>query len=82
MKMYPDFVNSVDKFMVMGGNYTGVGNVTAQAEFNFYFDPESVHIVMCKATKKLWILPWEPCKRSNIEYVSYLVSISYDCIAD
>ncbi|XP_014221187.1 uncharacterized protein LOC106648647 [Trichogramma pretiosum] len=68
MKMYPQFVNSVDKFLVMGGNNTAVGNTTSQAEFNFYADPESVHIVLSNVKKNLYLLPWETCMRSTITH--------------
>ena len=48
-----------------------MGNVTNQAEFNFYADPESVHILLC-STKKLWLLPWETCfLKSKVTHVSF-----------
>lgn len=46
------------------------GNVTPQAEFNFYMDPESVHIVFNSNTKPLWLLPWETCLKSRISHVN------------
>lgn len=49
--------------------YSAQGNVTAQAEFNFYVDPESVHIVLNNNKKPLWLLPWETCLNSRISHV-------------
>ncbi|KAL6424068.1 hypothetical protein ACFW04_009754 [Cataglyphis niger] len=68
IKMYPEFVNNVKEFFVMGGNSTGLGNITSQAEFNFYADPESAHIVLDSNTKPLWLLPWETCLKSQITH--------------
>ncbi|XP_043270492.1 inosine-uridine preferring nucleoside hydrolase-like isoform X2 [Venturia canescens] len=66
MKMYPDFGNSLKELYIMGGNYTGKGNITAQAEFNFFADPESAHIVLNSITEPLILLPWETCLASEI----------------
>ncbi|KMQ91371.1 pyrimidine-specific ribonucleoside hydrolase riha, partial [Lasius niger] len=68
MKMYPEFINNVKEFFVMGGNSTGQGNITSQAEFNFYADPESAHIVLNSNAKQLWLLPWEACLKSQITH--------------
>lgn len=65
IKMYPNFVDQIERFYVMGGNYTALGNTTPQAEFNFFADPESAHIVL-SSTNKLWLLPWETCLKSQI----------------
>ncbi|XP_036143429.1 inosine-uridine preferring nucleoside hydrolase isoform X2 [Monomorium pharaonis] len=69
MKMYPEFSHNVREFFVMGGNSTAQGNVTAQAEFNFYADPESVHIVLnSNSNKPLWLLPWESCLETRVTH--------------
>ena len=68
IKMYPQFVNNVKEFYIMGGNATAQGNITPQAEFNFYTDPESVHIVFNSNKRPLWLLPWETCLKSHISH--------------
>ncbi|XP_078039047.1 pyrimidine-specific ribonucleoside hydrolase RihA-like [Augochlora pura] len=68
IKMHPDFINNVKDFYIMGGNVKAQGNITSQAEFNFYVDPESVHIVFNKNKKPLWLLPWEACCGSSITH--------------
>lgn len=68
IKLYPEFLDNVKEFFVMGGNSTGQGNITSQAEFNFYADPESVHIVLNRNNKPLWLLPWESCLKSRITH--------------
>ncbi|CAK9816829.1 Pyrimidine-specific ribonucleoside hydrolase RihA [Anthophora plagiata] len=68
IKMYPEFVKNVKSFYIMGGNTTAQGNITPQAEFNFYTDPESVHIVLNANRKPLWLLPWETCLKSRISH--------------
>ncbi|XP_033201512.1 inosine-uridine preferring nucleoside hydrolase-like [Bombus vosnesenskii] len=68
IKMYPQFVDHVKEFYIMGGNATAQGNITPQAEFNFYMDPESVHIVFNNNKNPLRLLPWETCLKSCISH--------------
>ncbi|XP_012275099.1 inosine-uridine preferring nucleoside hydrolase [Orussus abietinus] len=68
IKLFPEFLENVKEFYVMGGNTTALGNTTSQAEFNFYSDPESAHILINNNKKKLWLLPWETCLKSRIEH--------------
>ncbi|XP_020720841.1 pyrimidine-specific ribonucleoside hydrolase RihA isoform X2 [Bombus terrestris] len=68
IKMYPQFVDHVREFYIMGGNVTAQGNITPQAEFNFYMDPESVHIVFNNNKNPLRLLPWETCLKSCISH--------------
>ncbi|XP_011314806.1 inosine-uridine preferring nucleoside hydrolase-like [Fopius arisanus] len=68
MKVYPEILDIIKDFYVMGGNSTAVGNASAQAEFNFYADCESVHIVLGSNIKPLWLLPWESCTKSTITH--------------
>lgn len=56
-----EFVNNIKEMHIMGGNYMGIGNVTKSAEFNFFSDPEAVHIVLDTLTCPITILPWETC---------------------
>ncbi|KAG8034249.1 hypothetical protein G9C98_001333 [Cotesia typhae] len=66
VKIYPEILEFVKEFFIMGGNSTGQGNTTAQAEFNFYADPESVHILFQSNLKPLWLFPWETCLKSTV----------------
>ncbi|XP_014472769.1 PREDICTED: probable uridine nucleosidase 1 [Dinoponera quadriceps] len=68
IKLYPDFACSLKNLFVMGGNSTGLGNVTSQAEFNFFCDPESASIVFNNVCKPIYLLPWETCLKSRITY--------------
>lgn len=42
----PTLVASVDRIVITGGSTTGQGNITAAAEFNFFFDPVSAREVL------------------------------------
>ncbi|KAG7200322.1 hypothetical protein KM043_017784 [Ampulex compressa] len=64
--MYPNFIKNVNELFIMGGNSTAQGNTTAQAEFNFYMDPESAHIVLNSKVNSIWLLPWETCLKCQI----------------
>ncbi len=48
----PALVPMVDRLVIAGGSVTGVGNVTACAEFNMHFDPLSAQAVFHSATTK------------------------------
>lgn len=50
----PTLIGIVDRIVMTGGSTTGRGNITAGAEFNFYFDPQSAREVLnSRATKTL-----------------------------
>ncbi len=51
----PDLVNVVDRIIMMGGSLNGVGNITAAAEFNMYYDPASAQKVFRSPTTKTLI---------------------------
>jgi len=45
LKLDPTLPQRIKRFLVMGGAFTGHGNITPVAEFNIAFDPEAAHIV-------------------------------------
>jgi inosine-uridine nucleoside N-ribohydrolase len=50
----PAIETMVDRVILVGGSFQGVGNVTPTAEFNFYFDPDSARAVLrSKLTRTL-----------------------------
>lgn len=49
----------------MGGNHSGVGNVTSCGEFNFWSDPEAAHIVLEESKCPIYICPWEVCLEAS-----------------
>lgn len=55
--------------------FSAVGNVTPQAEFNFFADPESVHIFLANNVKPHLLLPWEACIKSKIPRVSDFITL-------
>lgn len=44
IKKYPNFLSKIAKFSIMGGGIDH-GNITPEAEFNFFVDPEAADIV-------------------------------------
>ena len=51
----PGIESLVNRLVIMGGAVDGIGNITANAEFNFYFDPESARSVLNSRTTKLLV---------------------------
>ena len=53
---------------------TGMGNITTAAEFNFYADPESAHVVLKRMEKvgtvKTKLVTWELCRQSTFSWVN------------
>lgn len=66
-KIYEDIFNNLKEIFIMGGTCRARGNVTICAEFNFYFDPESVYIFLQNVTCPTTILPYEPCLDAQLE---------------
>ncbi len=48
----PGLENLVDRIVITGGSVDAIGNITAGAEFNMYFDPESAKQVFESRTTK------------------------------
>ena len=48
----PGLVPLVDRLFIMGGSLTGIGNITANAEFNVYYDPPSARSIFRSRTTK------------------------------
>ncbi|XP_059490511.1 inosine-uridine preferring nucleoside hydrolase-like [Neocloeon triangulifer] len=68
IKSDPEFAGNIKDIFVMGGNMSGVGNVTSCAEFNFFHDPEAAHIVLANAQSHITLVPWEPTKAQGMSY--------------
>lgn len=49
--------------------FVALGNITSTAEFNFYMDPEAVHVVLESAKCPVTLLTWEVCTTSTITMV-------------
>jgi inosine-uridine nucleoside N-ribohydrolase len=58
----------------MGGSADAEGNVSINAEFNFWFDAEAAHVVINRANCLKKIVPWETCIEKKIDWVhKYLI---------
>lgn len=63
----PAFVGQIGQLVVAGGTYEGPGDVTAAAEFNFFFDPHGAReVVRSRATKTL--LPLDVLAKPVFDY--------------
>ncbi len=51
----PDLATMVDRIIMVGGSVSGIGNITAAAEFNMYCDPEAARAVFHSRTTKTLI---------------------------
>lgn len=52
IKRDPELGTMVGQLMIMGGSMNGIGNETAAAEFNIYYDPESARAVFDSLSTK------------------------------
>eukprot|EP00112_Aurelia_sp_Birch-Aquarium-sp1_P014717 Seg3190.3 transcript_id=Seg3190.3/GoldUCD/mRNA.D3Y31 product="Inosine-uridine preferring nucleoside hydrolase" protein_id=Seg3190.3/GoldUCD/D3Y31 len=59
VKLKPELPKLLKEVVILGGNYTGLGNHTPSAEFNFVADPLAAHIVLDEYTCPIYIVPWE-----------------------
>lgn len=46
LKKHPNCIEKIDYIFAMGGSVDGKGNATPYAEFNVYYDPKSLEIVL------------------------------------
>lgn len=53
--LHPELLDRIDRVVAMGGNLR-VGNVTPEAEFNVWFDPEAAHRILVESGLHVEIL--------------------------
>ncbi len=51
----PSIATTIDRLYIVGGSLNGIGNITPNAEFNMYFDPQSARDVFNSAIAKTLI---------------------------
>lgn len=63
----PAFAGQIGQLIVSGGTHAAPGDVTAAAEFNFFFDPQSARdVVLSRATRTL--LPLDVLAKPVFDY--------------
>ncbi|KAI9332476.1 Inosine/uridine-preferring nucleoside hydrolase domain-containing protein [Zopfochytrium polystomum] len=84
----PDFLSRLDDLIVMGGCINARGNSNRVAEFNFFCDPEAVHIVL-DAAKRLVTSSGGKMAKPPVTIVSWETTLDhglnwaeYDAILD
>lgn len=55
LKQYPEIKEKIKELIIMGGVIEPEGNITLEAEFNFYSDPEAVRYVFQTDVSKILI---------------------------
>nr|XP_045612527.1 inosine-uridine preferring nucleoside hydrolase-like isoform X2 [Procambarus clarkii] len=61
IRLDPTLTSHLASIYIMGGNTTGLGNITSSAEFNFRCDPEAARVVLEETLKPIHLTPWEIC---------------------
>ncbi|KAG8180073.1 hypothetical protein JTE90_027854 [Oedothorax gibbosus] len=72
----PTFTEGLREIVILGGNYTGLGNVTVSAEFNFFSDPKSAHIVLTESRCPIRMVPWETCLENGMEWDDFYALVN------
>jgi inosine-uridine nucleoside N-ribohydrolase len=60
----PEIAGKIKRLVFMGGSARAGGNVTKQAEFNFWFDPEAARTVLRSAIKEKVMFGLDICNRA------------------
>jgi len=69
----PEFFNNLKEIVVMGGTINALGNSGPTYEFNFFNDPEAVHVVLNNSEFPITIIPWETSLKHLIPWVLLLL---------
>lgn len=51
----PQLGKNIEKIWILGGSASGIGNMTPNAEFNIYADPEAADIVLRAEMDTIWV---------------------------
>lgn len=70
-RLDPDVTSYLKQIICIGGNLKGVGNITAGAEFNFAWDPESASIVLQESKCPVVLIPLEAITGNRIPWSLY-----------
>jgi len=75
LRMKPEIETKIKRIVFMGGNVNVAGNASAEAEFNFWFDPEAAHIVLRsripqKVMFDLGVCHTAPIRKAEFEQVA------------
>lgn len=65
LALFPKLVNYVPEVVIMGGGHA-IANVTPQAEFNIWADPEAAHLVMSAGFPKLTLVTLDATHKATI----------------
>lgn len=68
---YNYFIKEFNKVNISILIYSGIGNTTEVAEFNFYCDPEAANIILTEAECHITLVPWETTMDYGIKWVSH-----------
>lgn len=73
----PSITELINRVVITGGSVVGVGNITAAAEFNFFFDPLSARqVLQSRVTKTLVPLDVTRQVQFGIDFLQELPDIS------
>ncbi len=65
-KKDPEIINQIKEIVIMGGAIFVPGNITKQAEFNIYLDPEAANQVLKTSIKKT-LVPLGMCNKVTLK---------------
>ena len=74
----PELPSLLKEVIILGGNYTGLGNATVAGEFNFVADPAAAHIVLKEYTCTVTVLPNETFVKCTLSRSFITRYSSYD----
>ncbi|CAG2109682.1 unnamed protein product, partial [Medioppia subpectinata] len=64
----PQFFDNLGQVVSMGGLLDTMGNVGPTTEFNYFNDPEAVHVLLANSQCPLIIVPWDTCLKLRMPW--------------
>jgi inosine-uridine nucleoside N-ribohydrolase len=71
LRLRPDLAAKIESLIFMGGTIAARGNVTARAEFNFWFDPEAAQAVLRSTIPKKIMFGLDVTNQAPIRKADY-----------
>jgi inosine-uridine nucleoside N-ribohydrolase len=82
LRQEPKFAASVKQIVIMGGAVAtlpdGAGNITPNAEFNFWVDPEAAKAVLRSGIPKIVLSPLNVSRKTALTKAGYLKMVAVD----
>jgi inosine-uridine nucleoside N-ribohydrolase len=73
--------SNIDRIILLGGTFDGIGNISPYAEFNTYNDPDALKIILNSNSKTI-VIPANICRKVTISLNEFKKTLKNERVGD